>query len=1097
MAGLRWCLVVLLALLTALASLGDEVPGEGAATDHEGHANCQPGVGQRVQVEFASSVVEHEYIVGFNNYYTKEARRNFITAALNHSGVVQWKILPRDNPAKHLPSDFDVLEIRESDPGTGLAALERHPNVRRVTRQRLVVRTLKFVSVNETELASEDAPEADEEEEDVGDAAEEGAEEPLEGSEEGDAAAVEEGDEEEVASVKFQPPRRSFTLGNKAFWHSTGRHNGRKLLKAVPRQVTSILQADRLWKQFGFTGKGVKVAIFDTGLKKGHPHFRRVKERTNWTSERTLDDAVGHGTFVTGVIASQADCLGFAPDAELHIFRIFTKKQSSFTSWFLDAFNYAILKKVHILNLSIGGPDFTDQPFVDKVWEITANGIIMVSAIGNDGPLYGTLNNPADQLDVIGVGGINFEDQIARFSSRGMTTWELPAGYGRVKPDLVTYGSAVRGSNVGGGCKTLSGTSVASPVVAGAVALLMSAVLHRGSVINPASVKQALMASARRLPGVSMYEQGAGKLDLIKAHHVLSRYKPQASLSPSYIDLTECHYMWPFCTQPLYHTGMPIIVNVTILNGMGVSGRIIEGPTWYPYPRQYGHLLQMSFSHSEVIWPWSGFLAVSIAVTEEGASWDGQVQGHVELTIESPPEDGDTEPRRSTVRLPVKAVIIATPPRSVRVLWDQYHNLRYPPGYFPRDILNTVHDPLDWLGDHIHTNFRDMYQSLRAHNYYVEVLGEPFTCFDAKNYGTLLIADPEEEYFPEEAAKLRRDVDEGLSVLIFAEWYNVPVMKKVKFFDENTKEWWIPDTGGANLPALNDLLAAWGMAFSDQVVEGEYKFNDHDQYYASGTTLARFPAEGTVIRHTLNDQVSEILEGTKQTVPDAAILGLYQTRGAAGGGRIVLYGDSSCIDSNHNQKECFTLLSALLHFTSSGQLPSTLQPATTVPVQPVLELPERADGSNLHRHSKVLVNDLDGRTHRPLPACLERLWAVPQPVNQSGPVNLYQSAKLLSVGLESPVLPLHNDQRDSLEEAQTTWPDPLEDLDSGPLGPSFRRPHLPTYGLVALLIASVCVLCYLYRKSRRPRRRRTKQAVVQQQQQRRALSANNGRVPVV
>lgn len=50
----------------------------------------------------------------------------------------------------------------------------------------------------------------------------------------------------------------------------------------------------------------------------------------------------------------------------------------------------------------------------------------MVSAIGNDGPLYGTLNNPADQMDVIGVGGINFDDQIAKFSSRGMTTWELP-----------------------------------------------------------------------------------------------------------------------------------------------------------------------------------------------------------------------------------------------------------------------------------------------------------------------------------------------------------------------------------------------------------------------------------------------------------------------------------------------------------------------------------------------------------------------------------------------------------------------------------------------------------------------------------------------
>jgi membrane-bound transcription factor site-1 protease len=51
-------------------------------------------------------------------------------------------------------------------------------------------------------------------------------------------------------------------------------------------------------------------------------------------------------------------------------------------------------------------------------------------------------------MDVIGVGGINYDDKIARFSSRGMTTWELPSGYGRVKPDIVTYGSAVRGSSL-------------------------------------------------------------------------------------------------------------------------------------------------------------------------------------------------------------------------------------------------------------------------------------------------------------------------------------------------------------------------------------------------------------------------------------------------------------------------------------------------------------------------------------------------------------------------------------------------------------------------------------------------------------------------
>lgn len=97
-------------------------------------------------------------------------------------------------------------------------------------------------------------------------------------------------------------------------------------------------------------------------------------------------------------------------------------------------------------------------------------------------------------------------------------------GYGRVKPDIVTYGSAVRGSNINGGCRSLSGTSVASPVVAGAVALLYSGVLHRSEAINPASIKQALMASARRLPGVNMFEQGHGKLNLVKAYQVRSNF---------------------------------------------------------------------------------------------------------------------------------------------------------------------------------------------------------------------------------------------------------------------------------------------------------------------------------------------------------------------------------------------------------------------------------------------------------------------------------------------------------------------------------------------------------------------------------------------
>lgn len=189
----------------------------------------------------------------------------------------------------------------------------------------------------------------------------------------------------------------------------------------------------------------------------------------------------------------------------------------------------------------------------------------------------GTLNNPADQLDIIGVGGINSDEQVARFSSRGMTTWELPGGYGRVKPDLVTYCTQVRGSRLGSGCRTLSGTSVASPIVAGAVALLVSLKkkpASSGLVINPGSVKQVLLASAQRIDEANVFEQGAGKLSLVRAFNMMRHYVPQASLLPSYIDLTECPYFWPYCTQPLYAGAMPVIFNLTILNGMHSSAFI-------------------------------------------------------------------------------------------------------------------------------------------------------------------------------------------------------------------------------------------------------------------------------------------------------------------------------------------------------------------------------------------------------------------------------------------------------------------------------------------------------------------------------------------
>uniref|UniRef100_A0A8C6P5X6 Membrane-bound transcription factor peptidase, site 1 n=1 Tax=Nothobranchius furzeri TaxID=105023 RepID=A0A8C6P5X6_NOTFU len=598
---------------------------------------------------------------------------------------------------------------------------------------------------------------------------------------------------------------------------------------------------------------------------------------------------LGHGTFVAGVIASMRECQGFAPDSELHIFRVFTNNQVSYTSWFLDAFNYAILKKIDVLNLSIGGPDFMDHPFVDKVWELTANKVIMVSAIGNDGPLYGTLNNPADQMDVIGVGGIDFEDNIARFSSRGMTTWELPGGYGRVKPDIVTYGSGVRGSGLKEGCRSLSGTSVASPVVAGAVTLL---------------------------------------------------------------------------------------------------ARIVD---------KNGDHIDVAVSYSPVLWPWAGYLAVSISVAKKAASWEGVAQGHVMVTVASPAEnDSDVSGElTSTVKLPIKVKIVPTPPRSKRVLWDQYHNLRYPPGYFPRDNLRMKNDPLDWNGDHIHTNFRDMYQHLRSMGYFVEVLGAPITCFDASQYVTRVTSSVN-------TTTSRRKLQHGLCFM-FCLFYN----RQYGPEKQRRPQWWMPDTGGANVPALNELISVWGMAFSDGLYEGDFTLADHDMYYASGCSIARFPEDGIVIAKNLKDQGLEVLKQETAVVEGVPILGLYQTP-SDGGGRIALYGDSNCIDDSHRQKDCFWLLDALLQYTSYSMTPPSLSHSHSRVAPPTgveHPLPQRLDGNHLYRYSKVLEAHLGDPKPRPLPACPHLSWAKPQPLNETAPSNLWKHQKLLSVDLDKVALP--------------------------------------------------------------------------------------------
>ena len=463
----------------------------------------------------------------------------------------------------------------------------------------------------------------------------------------------------------------------------------------------------------GRTGKAVKVAIFDSGLNDRHPDFRYVRERTNWTSDTTIDDKIGHGSFVAGVIAGTSkECTGVAPDSELYIFRVFTSTHQSFTSWFLDAFNYALFLGVDVINFSIGGPDHFDHPFTDKVREMSANGVIVVSAVGNDGPLWGSIFSPADQLDVLSVGGWGKTNELAAFSSRGMTTAEISwGGMGLVKPDILAQSVLVYSSSANAPfkCTPLSGTSVAAPVVTGAVVALLSGsngtsatprVTRRSSNHNVAAIKQLVMTTARREGGdITVFEHGEGLLDLPAALRALPSHRPHASLHPARVSNLpqDCPYLWPWCRQALYVGAQPVVANLTLLNSMGVTGRVIRlqwtetlddgtagatvavdvpamqssgatrrrtrgghgGPRGnLPVHRTFtlvGRAVTVRVQCSEQVWPWTGFVAVAASATPStpaaagngtapnataaaATPYIGVVSGRLTVTVESAPD---------------------------------------------------------------------------------------------------------------------------------------------------------------------------------------------------------------------------------------------------------------------------------------------------------------------------------------------------------------------------------------------------------------------------------------------------------------------------
>jgi len=654
------------------------------------------------------------------------------------------------------------------------------------------------------------------------------------------------------------------------------------------------------------------------------------------------------------VASVEPECAGLAPLATLHTHKVFSSKKHSLSRWFNPAFD-AILADhrtrngTTIVNLSIGGPDYLDEEFVGGIRRLTGAGVIVVSAAGNDGPLFGTQNNPADETDVISVGGIGFDGDVARFSSRGMTTHNVATGSGRVKPDIVTVGRSVLGSRVFGGCRYMSGTSVASPVAAGAIALLLSALPPqlRQRASNPATVKQALHAGAVRLhdPATGLYVQGAGRLNLHRSLAHLLTVGPTATAFPPALNLTDCPFTWPHCAQPLVHPSTPLLLNLTLLNGQQVDGTIVGQPTFRPL-NEAAERLAVAFSFSRRLFPWSGSLGVSVALTT-AVTTAADASGIIDIVVDE-----------QLVSVPLTLRVAPAPPRRRRLLLDLFHSIRYPTAYLPRDDLRAKATPFDWLGDSPATNFRRLSRSLHRRGYHLDVATAPLTCTEIplEEYAAVITLDAEDDWYPAEVELLSsmRARGVGPALVVVGDWHDRAVMDRLAFYDDNSASWWTPATGGANTPALNDLLAHTGIAFGDGVFGGDFSMDvaplasgspvARSAYFSSGSAIARAPAGAFLLHANLVDESAAVLaapaSGVAQAVAAArgrtkvAVGALIPGGGAGRGGGVAVLGDSTCLDDTSLDEQCIWLLLSALTVVAGGEDAAAVFPAAVRLTEP-------------------------------------------------------------------------------------------------------------------------------------------------------------------
>jgi subtilisin family serine protease len=298
----------------------------------------------------------------------------------------------------------------------------------------------------------------------------------------------------------------------------------------------SELNVTPVWDRVGTQGENTTVAVLDTGVDPDHPDidlaaWAEFDEEGNQVESEPQDyDDNGHGTHVSGTVAGGAASgqhIGVAPETTLHHGAVLTDCQGGCTGTFAqitEGMEWAVQNDADVISMSLGAEGYIDE-FIEPVRNAKFAGTTVVAAVGNSGE--GTSESPANVYDAVSVGATDQSSAVPAFSSGEqidtLEAWtapppDWPSEY--VVPSVSAPGRQVKSTVPGGGYATRSGTSMATPHVAGAAALLQAATTADYS---PDEIEAALEAGATKPensaapPGERDTRHGSGIVDVLSA----------------------------------------------------------------------------------------------------------------------------------------------------------------------------------------------------------------------------------------------------------------------------------------------------------------------------------------------------------------------------------------------------------------------------------------------------------------------------------------------------------------------------------------------------------------------------------------------------